>query len=307
MLLCDTHADTLYALQTPDYDPAKGHIDRKKLTAPGVTRVQAMALWTGPHGLQGEDAGVIDRELAQLEKLKAQGFRQIVDLDEARPDAPNILLTIEGGEAFHDGPDRVDRYAALGVRIAALCWNNPNRLGVPAAVSDAGGLTAYGREVIARMNDLRMAVDASHMNVPTMQESVAASRAPIIASHSCARALCPHRRNLTDEQLALLFESGGYVGVNFYPEFLTGSPVASADDVLRHIDRMLAMGGEGRVGFGSDFDGIECCPAGLEDAGTLPAFVERMIGVYGKSVALGIAGENLRAYLTRVDAATSHQ
>ena len=303
MLLCDTHADTLFSLAQKDCDADALHVTPERLTAEGVTRVQVLALWTGLTGLQGDEADLIERELRALEGLKARGCRQICSVDEAIAAQPNVMLSIEGGEVFHPGVEAVDRYAALGVRIAALCWNNPNRLGVPAAVSAEGGLTELGRDVVRRMNDLRMAVDVSHMNEPTMRECVRVSRAPVMASHSCARALCDHRRNLTDAQLRALFESGGYVGVNFYPLFVTGSERATADDVARHIERMLALGGEGYIGFGSDFDGIECTPAGLEDAACLPAFAERLSGLFGPEIARGVAGENLRAYLARVDAA----
>lgn len=302
MLICDTHADTLHAMQDKGRDPALPlHITKEGLlrNAPGDVRVQALALWTGGKGLRDEDEGLIERELTQLEKLKQNGFRQITRIDDALPDAPNVLLTVEGGEVFHGGAETVDAYAALGVRVAAIVWNNENRLASPAVGGSQQGLTAYGREIVRRMNERHMAVDVSHLNEAGFRDAMACSAAPLMASHSCCRALCDHPRNLTDDQLRQLFAAGGFVGVNFYPCFLDASGKATVERVVDHIDRMLSLGGDGYVGLGSDFDGIETCPEGLEDAGKLGnLFTAMRRRGYPEKAVENVAGESFARYLS---------
>lgn len=302
MLICDTHADTLWALQNkkrPANQPTDITLDH--LTATGDTRIQAMALFVGGNGLTGEDADLIQRELNELNKLKAQGFRQIAHIEEALPGIGNILLTIEGGEAFGDDASSVGNYAALGVRGAALVWNNENRLAHPAKSGSQEGLTPFGRQVVQQMRRHRMAVDISHLNERGSDE-VMDSDFPCMASHSCARGLCDHFRNLSDRQLRLLFSTGGYVGVNFFVPFLTNTGKASLDTVIDHMAYMCDLGGENAVGLGSDFDGIDEYPEGLRNAGDIPALLDRMRQRGFSETLVGkIAGENFAAYLAKID------
>ena len=127
-----------------------------------------------------------------------------------------------------------------------------------------------------------------------------------MASHSCAHVLCPHPRNLTDDQLRAIFAAGGYVGVAFYPTFLHPSEKADVDTVIDHIAHMCSLGGEGHVGIGSDFDGIETCPQGLAHAGELPGLFGRMEERgFDEPLVRAIAGENFAAYLQRITAAAT--
>ncbi len=301
MLICDTHADTLWALQNkqrPAHQPTD--ITLAHLTATNDTRVQALALFVGSNGLKGEDSGLIDRELTALERLKAQGFRQITRIEDALPGQANILLTIEGGEAFGADAATVADYAAKGVRAAALVWNNENRLAHPAKGGSRDGLTAFGREIVNEMRKHHMAVDLSHLNERGSDEAMD-SDIPCMASHSCARGLCDHFRNLSDRQLRQLFATGGFVGVNFYVPFLTSSGSATLDTVIDHMAYMCHLGGEDHVGLGSDFDGIDEYPDGLRHAGDIPALLERMRQRgFSETLVEKIAGQNFAAYLNRI-------
>lgn len=303
MLICDTHADTLYAMQDPRR-PLQQPLDVEKhhLCDQQHTRVQALALFVGGNGLTGNDAGLIQRELTMLDQLKAQGWRQIVRIEEALPGEANLLLTIEGGEAFGSDPASVAEFARMGVRAAALVWNNENLLAHPAKGGSRQGLTPYGRQIVQEMHRHRMAVDISHLNCRGADE-VMDSPVPVMASHSCAAALCDHFRNLTDDQLRRLFATGGYVGVNFYVPFLSASGHADLDTVIDHMAHMCSLGGEDHVGLGSDFDGIDEYPQGLRNAGDIPALLERMsYRGFSDSLIRRIAGENFAAYLSRMDA-----
>lgn len=301
MLICDTHADTLWRLADPAR-PAEQPLDvmLSHLTDPAHTRVQAMALFVGGRGLTGCDADLIARELAAFERLKEQGFCQITAIGQAQPGRANVLMTIEGGEAFGQDAASVDAFARMGVRAAAIVWNNENRLAQPAAGGSAQGLTPFGRQVVQCMRSRHMAVDISHLNERGSDEVMDAP-VPCMASHSCARSLCDHPRNLSDRQLKRLFETGGYVGVNFYVPFLTKAGHAGMDTVIDHMVHMCMLGGEGHIGLGSDFDGIDEYPAGLRNAGDIPALLERLLQRgFSQAQVQRIAGENFAAYLERI-------
>ena len=304
MFICDTHADTLYALQDATRDATKPcDVTLERLTTLGEqdTRVQALALWTGLEGLLGKDVGLIDREMQVLQTLEAQGFHQVKTLDEALPGKANYFLTIEGGEVFNQSLQAVDAFALWGVRIAAIVWNNANGFATPALTDQTKGLTPEGRLLVKRMNQQHMAVDVSHLNIAGVKDAIAYSTTPIIASHSNCYILCETPRNLTDEQLKVIFEMGGYVGVNFYTHFLTGKPTATIDDVINHIDHMAQLGGAKFIGMGSDFDGIETHPTGLEHAGCVHALFTRMKerGFNDETIA-DFAGENLKRYFAKL-------
>ena len=189
----------------------------------------------------------------------------------------------------------MDAFALWGVRIAAIVWNNENPFAFPAISGSEKGLTQQGRALITRMNKQHMAVDVSHLNIAGVKDALTLSKAPIIATHSCCRALRDHPRNLSDEQLKAIFNMGGYVGVNFFPMFLHQSQVADIDTVINHIDHMASMGGAKHMGMGSDFDGIETHPVGLEHAGCVYALFERMQARgYSNETIADFAGENLK-------------
>ena len=304
MLICDTHADTLYALQDTARNPALPlDVTAENLTAGGdaYTRVQALALWTGAEGLLGRDVGLIDREMQALNGLHEQGFRQVTRVEDALPGQPNYLLTIEGGEVFNSGLQTVDAFALWGVRIAAIVWNNENPFAFPAVSTNTKGLTSLGRKLLIRLNQQHIAVDVSHLNDAGVSDALSLSQKPIIASHSCCRALCDHPRNLTDEQLKAIFDMGGFVGVNFYSAFLNAKSQADLDTVLNHVEHMTQLGGAKHIGMGSDFDGIEAHPVGLENAGCVPALLTRMRERgFTQEAVEDFAGENFKRYLAQI-------
>ena len=120
------------------------------------------------------------------------------------------------------------------------------------------GLKPFGEEVVAKMNELGMIIDTSHLSEGGFYDVAKLSKQPFVASHSCARALCNHRRNLTDDQLKTLGNAGGVVGVNFYNYFLKeDSEYATIEQIIDHLVYMKDKAGIDALGFGSDFDGIE--------------------------------------------------
>ncbi|HVY61724.1 MAG TPA: dipeptidase [Planctomycetota bacterium] len=187
------------------------------------------------------------------------------------------ILSIENGVACLDRLELLRTYHRLGVRAMGLVWNGRNAIADGCGEEAAGSkLTSFGRQVLDEMNRLGMLVDVSHLSVAgfwDVAERQAAARRPFIASHSNARALCDHRRNLDDEQIRAVARSGGVIGVNFYPSFIrAGGEGASIDDVVAHALALAEKaGGIEHVGIGADFDGISYGPRGLEDPSRYPA------------------------------------
>ncbi|MDR2736655.1 MAG: dipeptidase [Gracilibacteraceae bacterium] len=205
------------------------------------------------------------------------------DLRELDGSRVGILLSVEGGEILGEDLFMVDVCFLLGVRAMGLTWNQRNALGCGVGEGELGGsLSRFGVRVVERMNALGMLVDVSHLHEKGFWQVLEVSKGPVAATHSCAQALCDHPRNLTDEQLRALAAAGGVVGVNFYPEFLVQDGEARLVDVVRHIEHIAEVAGVGCVGLGSDFDGVDALPQGLEGADCLPALL----------VALGEAGFN---------------
>jgi membrane dipeptidase len=131
------------------------------------------------------------------------------------------LMGVEGGHAIESSLEKLDSLYGLGVRYLTLTWNNGNDwAGSSTDPERHGGLTSFGRQVVARMNQLGMLVDVSHVSDATFRDVLATSTRPVIASHSSCRALAHHPRNLSDEQLRAIAGNGGVVGINFYPVFL---------------------------------------------------------------------------------------
>lgn len=171
------------------------------------------------------------------------------------------LLTVEDG-VFIDGKiERVQEVYDMGVRLITLMWNFENSVGFPCSDDPEAhlkGLKPFGIEVVEKMNELGMIIDVSHMSEGGFYDVAKHSKKPFVASHSCARALCNHRRNLTDDQLRTIGNAGGIAGVNFECSFLKeGSDRATYDQIIEHLLYMKDKAGIDAVGFGSDFDGID--------------------------------------------------
>ncbi len=159
-----------------------------------------------------------------------------------------------------------------------ITWNNSTDWAVSAqdSRSTTVGLSDFGRHVIRLMDSLGIIIDVSHTGIKTIQDILQETQNPIVATHSGARALRNHYRNLYDWQIQDIANSGGVIGVVFYPYFLNGSSNASINDVIAHIDYIKNLVGIDYVAIGSDFDGIEVVPLGLEDTSKFPNLTEAL-------------------------------
>ncbi len=167
-----------------------------------------------------------------------------------------LMLGIENGYAIGDDIKRIEHFRRRGVVYMTLCHNGDNDLCDSArGNAEHGGLSCMGREAIHEMNRVGMMIDLSHAAESSFYQAIQVSRTPIVCSHSSARALCDHPRNLTDDQLRALAASGGVVQTCLYDGFLRKEGGATVDDAVRHICHMVSIAGIDHVGIGTDFDG----------------------------------------------------
>lgn len=299
MIICDTHCDTLYvrALQ-PEQTPC---VTMENMVRGGVS-LQTCTLFAGSKGMSDHPYKKAMAEYAAFERLaEDEGWTKVHSPLEARAGEVRILLSIEGGEIFEGSTQRVQEFYDLGVRMAALTWNNENEIGYPAKHGSREGIKPQGWKILEKMAELKMAADTSHLNEAGFWDLIDKHSQPPMASHSCAKALRNHFRNLSDEQIRAMAERGGWIGVNFYPWFLRDDGRASVSDIADHIDHICQLGAERCVGFGSDFDGIEVRPTDCTSPADIPRILDelRRRG-YGEDALEGIAGRNFLDYYKRL-------
>lgn len=296
LLLIDTHNDAptrILAGADIGGRSATGHTDLPRLREGGVGAVFFSAYVAARYAASGQAA---HRALEMIDAIRydivaryGKDFALALtasDIENAHKHGKiAVLIGIEGGHAIEDSLRLLRAFYLLGARYMTLTHVNTNNWADSSGdlnnprVKHHNGLTDFGRQVIAEMNRLGMIVDVSHVSDKTFWDVLAASRAPVMASHSSCRALCDHPRNLTDEMIRALAGKGGLIQINFAPEFLTRrkSPPAGLDDVVAHIEHAARVGGIEAVGIGSDFDGIDRTPVGLEDVSKFPALTEALL------------------------------
>ena len=170
------------------------------------------------------------------------------------------FLTIEEGGILNGRMERLEELYQKGIRLITLTWNYENCIGYPNSRDSQvmkEGLKPFGMEVIEKMNDLGMIVDVSHLSDGGFWDVMKRSRKPVVASHSNARSICNHPRNLSDEMIKALSQQGGVAGLNLYPYFLHKSGKTCATQMAEHVAHMYAIGGEDVIAIGTDFDGYD--------------------------------------------------
>lgn len=278
MFICDCHCDTLtelYKKQTSLYSNDQ-HFDIKRQIELGGG-LQFCAIFVPTHefryygGLR-YTLCLLDKYRQEIKKMQADGIDVLPVL--TKEDAADVLnhkaatlLAIEEGGAIDGSLEALRCLYDLGLRAMTLTWSNRNDIadGINEAAT-GGGLTVFGRQVVQEMNKLGMLVDVSHIAPAGFWDVIETSSKPIIATHSNAKSLCSHPRNLDNKQIAAINENDGLIGITFAGQFLEEDyNDACIDSVYRHIDYMLnLMGNDEHIGFGSDFDGISHPPYNIK-------------------------------------------
>ncbi len=220
------------------------------------------------------------------------------DLKKLAKNSCSLLFALEGAHLL--GPDlwMLDIYFALGFRSLGLTWNHNNRAAAGCADITGTGLSAWGKELIAKAEALGIAIDLAHASETTFWQTMAVAKKPLLVSHACCAGLYQFPlfpRNLTDEQIVALAAQGGVMGITFVPDFLS-KKAAGLDQVLCQIDHAVKVGGIEHVGIGSDFDGAEEMPVGLAAVESL-AFLPQVLWQRGydeKEIEALLGGNFLR-------------
>jgi membrane dipeptidase len=177
----------------------------------------------------------------------------VADIERARRERKlAVFYLYQNTVQFGKDLDRVDLFARMGLRSCQLTYNTKNHAGV--GCWEEGGLTPFGRELIARMNERRMLIDLSHANMQTMAETVAASRAPVIVSHTACMTVHTNRRNTTDENLKAVANRGGVIGICQMRPFLTTKKQDNLHAYFDHLEHAIRVAGVEHVAIGSDRD-----------------------------------------------------
>lgn len=191
-----------------------------------------------------------------------------------------LLLGLEGGAALRAHEGLLRTFHELGLRWIELTWNIRNEIGDGVNEANAGGLSSAGKRIVHEMNNLGMIIDVAHISPSSFESVIKISEHPIIGSHSNCKALCDHPRNLTDRQIEQVADTGGLIGLCFYPPFLSDSGHATIKDVLRHMNHIRDLVGIDYIGLGPDF--IDCLgydidfAEDLEDSTRIPNLIQPM-------------------------------
>lgn len=331
--LVDGHNDLPWAIRNDETAPmdvarydlrrtTPGHTDLERLRAGGVG-AQFWSVYI-PCDVAGAGAARIQLEQIDIAQQIIHGYPEAfgdartaseVEAEFGRGRIAS-LMGMEGGHAIENSLGALRAFYDAGVRYMTLT-HGCNTDWADSATDEPlhGGLTDFGREVVREMNRMGMLVDLSHTAPSTMHDVLDVAEAPVIFSHSSARGVTDHPRNVPDDVLTRMSENGGVVMVTFVPSFVSdavrlyegpdeGTPRATLSDVANHVEHIRNVAGIDHVGIGGDFDGITSVVQGLEDVSTYPALLEELSRRgWGEEELRKLAGENALRALRETEAA----
>ncbi len=310
----------------------RGHIDLARMKAGGLGG-GLFAVWAANAPGSAPDPMAMARHFAQIDPDSARrdtvaqialfsrltrsgpdvirACRSVEQIRTARLDgAIAAVLHLEGAEAISPDLEELHLFHAAGLRSLGPVWSRPNIFGhgvpfvFPASPDTGPGLTDAGKRLVGECDALGVLVDLAHLNEAGFWDVAKISSRPLISTHSAAHALTPATRNLTDKQLKAMAERGGLVGLNFGVAFLRADGIKNPDTgievMVRHLDHLMSIMGEGGVALGSDFDGT-MIPKSMGDASGLPRLTEAMEAAgYGEALIRRIFWNNWIDALERV-------
>lgn len=207
------------------------------------------------------------------------------------------LLTLEGVDGLEGNLFYLQLCYEMGIRIVGLTWNYANWAADGVMEQRGAGLTEKGKALVGRCNEIGMLLDVSHLTEKGFWELTELSERSFIASHSNSYEVCPHVRNLKDDQIRAIVARNGRVGLTFVPWFVKQADKVHMEDLLPHIERICTLGGAQHLMMGSDFDGISTYIHGLEHSGKYPQWIEVLLKHYDEHVVRGWMWDNAINYL----------
>ncbi|HSI65794.1 MAG TPA: dipeptidase [Planococcus sp. (in: firmicutes)] len=316
MKIIDTHCDALLKLQMAkrqalfngqplNYTNSEALDTNFERLQRGEVKVQFFAIFIYPeipsdekwqHALEQVD--LFHREIIGKNPAMRH-IKQWSDIEALEEHEIGAVLTLEGADAFGNDLTKLHSLYRSGVLSIGLTWNNANLCADGAGEPRGGGLTLLGKEVVRLNNEHKIFTDVSHLSEKAFWDVLELAQYPI-ASHSNARALCDHPRNLDDAQIRAMFDKNGMVNAVFCPAFINkDSNQASIPDLIGHIDHLCSLGGVNQVGIGSDFDGITFHVEQLDHAGEFQNLINELQKHYTEEEVAGFAYRNFLRNMPR--------
>ncbi|MFC5702051.1 dipeptidase [Cohnella faecalis] len=209
------------------------------------------------------------------------------------------VFSLEGADSLQGSLWALRLLFRLGLRLLGPTWNHANWACDGAMEPRGGGFTRAGKQLVEECRQLGIIIDVSHLSDKGFWELAEAGDSKLFASHSNAREIRNHPRNLTDEQIRALIVADGLIGLTFVPWFATDKEKATVDDLLRHVEHVCELGGALHIAFGSDFDGIDRHIVGLENPACYPGFAEALLRRYPEELVRGMLGRNAIRFLEK--------
>lgn len=356
-LLIDTHNDipSTAIEDKVSFDQSlktKTHSDLQRMFEGGVD-AQFFSIWCdgnmkNPYDWANREIDTVMAWTNRNPDKMIQAFTAADIIKAAKQKKLAVLFGVEGGHMIENDLTKLDALYNRGVRYMTITWNNSTDWASSALDETTRpdslkhkGLSDFGKQIIKRMNEQGMLVDLSHVGEQTFRDVMAIATKPVLVSHSCVYTLCPHRRNLKDEQIKAIAKNGGVIHLNFYSGFLdpafearsdafTAKHKAEMDSMLKinpepyfmqvylfekypdevkglrppmsllldHLDYIVKMVGVDYVGMGSDFDGVNSLPAGLDGVEDFPKITEELVkrGYSRKDIRKILGGNLLRVF-----------
>jgi len=289
MFVLDSHCDTPWQIAKHNIDFFEDNndgtqVDFPKLLAGGVDG-SFLAIYTSNSHSVDEAKALADRMLSMVDDILERGKGKCALATTSAEALANqakglfsVFIGMENGLPIGTSLDELHRYYNRGVRYLTLTHAGNNDICDSCAteVKKWHGLSPFGREVVAEMNRMGMLIDVAHISDESFWDVIKYSDKPVVSTHSCCRALADRPRNMTDDMIRALAANGGVIQINFYPHFLDGNyndgdPVRPHyTKIVDHIDHVVSLVGIDHVGIGSDFDGIDYTPEGMDTVADLP-------------------------------------
>lgn len=301
MQVIDLHCDVLLRLYEAEgksafKDAPELDANYEKLVK-GQVKVQAFAIFMWPDMKSDEKfQAALDQVyyfyhdvLGKNPNMKL--IKEWSDIDALQDGEIGALLTLEGVDPIGNDMKKLTILYELGVRSIGLTWNNANLAADGIGEPRGGGLTDFGREIVQFNNERKILTDVSHLSEQAFWDVMEEATYPI-ASHSNAKAICDHRRNLSDEQAKAMFEKNAMIHVVYCPQFVKLEGDVTIGHLIEHIDHFCSLGGVEKIGLGSDFDGITTKIIDLEDASHQQNLVNELLKYYKEDEVKGFAYQN---------------
>ena len=310
MNVIDLHCDVLYKLSIME-EPVSFHNDpslqaNKERLLAGKVNVQFFAIFVAADLSPTEKFMSAIRQIELFHSHILAPNPDIVhitewsQLDQLGDQEIGAVLTVEGVDMIGESLEKLELLLNAGVKLVGLTWNQSNAVAHGADEPSHLGLTPFGHEVVKLLNSRNIIVDVSHLNEQSFWDVVKEAK-HVIASHSNARVLCDHPRNLTDDQAKALVDNGGHIHLVYYPLFINKEAKSvTLEEFMKHFVHLAELVGVEHLGLGSDFDGISFFIEDLQDASETQRVIQALRKHFEDDQIQGIAANNFKNYIQQV-------